>query len=425
MPFLTAKNNVQEQLRIDEEETARIKSGLMTEDQRTVLESDKKILCLTSASYDFDFAYRLYREWVDNINAGTTKTGRSYFVTRLSYLALPVSLVEKEIADEAKSGGEGTAAFEREFMAKFSSSSDGFFNIRKLHECTVKAGDTPCVQLKGHKESKYILSIDPSFSDSKASDYFGMGVYLLNNDNRIITQVHSYAKAGVDLKDHITYLHYLLTNFNIVFVIADLGGNNVNFLQTCNESSIFKDSKIQLGFIAGDFEGDDYVNQCTIARNSYNHSERKFCYRQVFSAPWIQTSNEHMQSQISNGKIWFASSIESNDSELKKVLNGEPPKFIGKANDENAFLEYITEQDDLIDQTKRQVALIEPSVSSNGTMQFNLPAHLRKSKSPERARRDNYTCLLMGCWGAKCYWDMMHKGEQQEEMVWFMPSFVN
>ncbi len=428
MPFLTAKNNVQEQLRIDEEETARIKAGLMTEKDRTVLQSDKKIIALTSASYDFDFAYRLYKDWIENVEKGKAeKTGRTYFITRLSYMALPTSLVEKEIAEEAKAGnGEGTATFEREFMAKFSSSSDGYFNIRKLHDCTVKPGDLPCVQLKGDSDSKYILSIDPSFSDSKSSDYFAMGVFLLNGSNRTITQVHSYAKSGADLKDHIEYLYYLLTNFNIVFLIADLGGNNVNFLKTCSESSLFSKNKIDLKFIEGDFEDPDYVSQCNVARNSYNLLEKRICYRQQFSSQWIQSANEHLQSQISNSKVWFASALEANEDYFKSVIESEPPSIIKNevASNQEAFLNYIGDQDDLIEQTKRQVALIEPSVTANGVMQFNLPAHLRKSKNPARARRDNYTCLLMACWGAKCYWDMMFKAEIKKDKEWFMPTFI-
>lgn len=427
MPFLTAKNNVQEQLKLEEMERERVKQGLMKESEMTILESNKKIIALTSASYDFDFAYRLFKEWVDNVLDGRSiTTSRTYFIARLSYLALPKQLIEKEIAEEAKTGGEGTAAFEREFMAKFSSSSDGYFNIKKLHECTVKVGDYPCVQLRGNTDTKYILSIDPSFSDSKSSDYFAMGVYILNSENRTITQVHSYAKAGTDLKEHIAYLHYILMNFNIVYVIADLSGSSVNFIETCNESSLFKSDKLRLKFIEGDFEAEDYSNQCTLARNSYNQKDLRICYRQKFITSWIQTANEHLQSQISNSKIWFASSLEANSDALKVVQADSVPSIIESqmSADQNALLNYISDQDSWINDTKRQVALIEPKVTSTGVMQFDLPAHLKKSRSAERARRDNYTCLLMAAWGAKCYWDMMHKAETKKGIDWFMPSFV-
>jgi len=431
VPFLASKNNIQEQLAIQEEENDMIASGLMTEDQRTVLESDKKILVLSSASYDFDFAYRLFREWCENIENPKKKQekqdNRSYFALRLSYLSLPKELVEKEIADEVKSGGEGTAAFEREWMAKFSSSSDGFFNIKKLHECTVKPGDFPHVQLVGDPKSSYCLALDPSFSDSKSSDFFAMGVYLLNSDTRTITLVHSYGKPGTDLKEHIAYLHYLVSSFNIVFLIADLGGNNVNFIETCNESKLFKGSGVNLKFITGDFDEDDYANQCQLARNSYNLNEKRFCYRQKFNAPWLQKANEHLQTQISMGKIWFASNYESHEDLYTKTVNNPPAMLPGvedSSNEGNAIIDFISNQDEFIDQTKRQIALIEPSITGNGTMQFNLPRHMRNSKKAERARKDNYTCLLLACWGAKCYWDVMYKTEESKEVEWFIPRFI-
>mgnify|MGYP001613514933 FL=1 len=249
-------------------------------------------------------------------------------MSRISYQALPEKLIDKEIVEEAKSGGENTASFQREYMAMFSSSSDGYFNIRKLHENTIKDGDLPCVQFKGSPGAKYILAIDPSFSDSQTSDFFAMGVYLLNPDHRSITLVHGYAKTGgdADLKDHIKYLYFLLCSFDIVMIIGDFGGGNFNFIKACNESNYFVERNIKLDFFEGDFDDEDYMGQLKVARNSYNLSAKKICYTQVYQRTnWIRKANEHLKSQIESGKVFFASKLTGHEQMFKKVIETDIP----------------------------------------------------------------------------------------------------
>lgn len=408
MPFLLARNDVQEQLEADEIRRSLGVSADLTSEELALLTSTKKIIGLSSASYDFEFIYRLYLNWIEK--AKKAVVGRSYFVSRISYQALPETLIDKEIVEEAKSGGENTASFQREFMAIFSSSSDGYFNIRKLHEFTIKDGDLPCVQLKGHSAAKYILAIDPSFSDSKSSDFFAMGVYLLNSDHRSMTQVHTYARTGgeANLKDHIQYFYYLISSFNIVMIIGDFGGGNFNFIKACNESNYFVERNMKLDFFEGNFDEEDYMGQLKIARNSYNLSSHKICYTQHYQRTnWIREANEHLKTQIEAGKVYFASRLTGHEQMFKRATEIELPIIFQDRTDfERNILDYIASQDDLIEQTKRQLALIEVKVNSGGTMQFDLPQHLRQSKSPGRARRDCYSCLVMGAWCAKAWFDM-------------------
>jgi hypothetical protein len=45
--------------------------------------------------------------------------------------------------------------------------------------------------------------------------------------------------------------------------------------------------------------------------------------------------------------------------------------------------------------------------TAKGSQSFDLPLHLKKSTSPDRARKDNYTALLLGCWATKTYFDLL------------------
>lgn len=404
LPFLTAKSNIQEVMERQDEID---KYGEISTEERELLEANKKVIALTSASYDFEFAHRVYQNWVKKIE-DKGPTSRKYFVARMSYESLPEELIEKEIVEEAKMGGAESASFQREFMAIFASTSDGYFNIKKLHDNTVEAGDLPCVQLKGNKDSKYIIAVDPSTSGSKAGDFFAMGVYLINTDDRSLTLVHSFGRAGEDLKNIIKYLYYLIVSFNVVFIIADLGGANFNFFETCNESAFFLERGMRLGYVDGNMDSPDYLEQIRLAKNSYNLSNHKIAYRQIFTAEWLRKSNEYLQAQIDRNKVKFASPLAGHELMLTKALKDNYPILFENAGDqEKQILDMVALQDDFIEETKKQLALIECKVTPLGTMQFDLPQHMRRSRNPNRARRDNYTCYLMATWGAKVYWDIM------------------
>ena len=56
-----------------------------------------------------------------------------------------------------------------------------------MHECTVPDGEEPALRLSTQDGLKYIIAIDPSFSNSPSSDYFAMTVMELNEENRTST----------------------------------------------------------------------------------------------------------------------------------------------------------------------------------------------------------------------------------------------
>jgi hypothetical protein len=208
-------------------------------------------------------------------------------------------------------------------------------------------------------------------------------------------------------------------------IIGDFGGANFNFITACNESNYFVERNIKLDFIEGDFDKEDYLGELKTARNSYNLSARKICFTQKFQhTEWIRKSNEHLKTQIESKKVYFASRLTGHEQMFKKATSNHVPiLFDSPEQFEAEILDFIADQDDMIEQTKRQLALIEPTVSANGIMQFNLPQHLRRSKSPGKARRDNYSCILMGCWASKVYMDMMTQPEEDVEYT-FDPILI-
>ena len=169
MPFLVAPQNMKERMEIREMEDALIREGAMKEEDRMVFENNSKMIALSSASYTFENLYKTYNEWVEKIHSNED-TEASYFVSQLSYEALPLEMIDKTIIEEAQNGGSSHSSFLREYCARFIDGSDSYFSAKKMEECTIPNGQTPHTLMKGSPGKKYILGIDPNMSDSPNGD---------------------------------------------------------------------------------------------------------------------------------------------------------------------------------------------------------------------------------------------------------------
>jgi hypothetical protein len=404
MPFLVAPQNMKERLEIREVENKLIADGAMKEEDRIVFENDSKMLALSSASYTFENLYKTYKEWIANIQS-EEKSDVKYFISQMGYEALPKEMIDTTVIEEAQNGGQSYSSFQREYCAQFTDGSDSYFSAKKMHECTIPDSEEPTTLIKGKKNSKYILAIDPSFSNSPASDYFAMSVLELNDEKKEGALIHSYAVAGGDLKDHIKYLYYIVRNFDIEMIVIDNAG--YQFIDSANEHQLFINNNIKLKFFEfdSDKDGMDYDKQIRLAKRQYNKQDGVICFKQNFSTEFIRKANEHLQACIDHKKIWFASRCIANNSAFEKAVAQKIDNF--KATGYENTLEFIEMQDALIYQTKKQCALVEVRSTARGTQTFDLPQHLKRNTSANRARKDNYTTLMLANWATKSYYDMM------------------
>jgi hypothetical protein len=409
MPFLVAPQNMKERIEVREIEDKLIEAGKMKEDERMVFVNDSKMIALSSASYTFENLYKQYKEWLDKIYS-KEKGEASYFISQMGYEALPAHMIDTTIIEEAQNGGQSHSSFQREYCAQFTDGSDSYYSAKKMHECTVPDGQSPTTMIKGHKDKKYILGIDPSFSNSPSSDFFAMAVIEIDEEANQGALVHNYAVAGGNLKDHIRYLYYLQNAFDFDLICIDNAG--FQFIDSCNETKWFQNDRINLKFIDfnSDKEGLGYETEIKELKKQYNKSEGKIVFKQNFSSAFIRKANEHLQAAIDHKKIWFASKTTANSGEFERTVDKKiKTTFTGH----ETVLDLIEHQDNLIFQTKRQCALIEVKSTAKGTQTFDLPQHLKRSTSATRARKDNYTTLMLANWAMKCYFDMQKAEEPQ------------
>ena len=410
-----------ERLKVREIEDELIKQGKMKEEDRMVFENNSKMVALSSASYTFENLYKTYKDWTNKIYKPELAGESSYFISQMGFESLPSDMIDTTIIEEAREGGgTSNSSFQREYCAQFTDGSDSYFSAKKMHECTVPDGESPTSLIKGEGDKKYILGIDPSFSNSPSSDYFAMSVLEIDDNTEQGILVHSYAVAGGDLKQHIDYLYYVLTNFNIEMICIDNAG--FQFIDSCNESELFINSKMNLSFFDFDSnkEGPSYEKETRKVRREYNKESGKIVFKQIFGSDWLRKANEHLQACIDHKKIWFSSKTVANPSEFnKQSAYSVPIKYTGAEN----ILDLIETQDDLIYQTKKQCALVEVKSTARGTQTFDLPQHLKRSTSANRARKDNYTTLMLANWSLKCYYDIM-KVKKDDFGVTFNPIMI-
>ncbi len=434
-PFLTVKQNVEDEIKIRRIEDELILKGVITEKDRISFPRNK-LAAFSSASYTFQYLYEVYSKYLDNINAppqfeNTIEAPPTYFVARLSYEVLDnETLFDKTQINAAMSqGGENSDYFRREYKGLFSSGNDGFFSAKTLHNSTVAVGDYPTTQIKGDKENTYLLSIDPSYSSQKSSDQFGMQLYLLNNNERKIILTHNYARVGGDITQHFQYLTYLLKYFNIVFIVIDSSGDEM--VKGYNESSIAAEAGFKLDFFDVDCDTDDatqYFQEIKKMKNQYNILNKRIVLAQKFNSSngSIRRMNENLKNQLEAGKVWFASPAAANESEFTKQINIHLPIEF-KDNDDKVLntIDFIELQDSLIKECKNQISLIEVRSSGTGSsnLTYDLPQSLRRLTSKNRPRRDLYTCCLMGTWAARLYFDLLFT-DSRPQNVEYIPRLI-
>jgi hypothetical protein len=428
IPFLSVVQNPTQREELYNLETQLINKGEMTEEDRYIWPNNK-LIALSSASFKFEYLYKLYEQYENLISNPKNKEKTKRCIMQFSYDCAPVQLYDQNLINQAKST-MSESQFLREFGAQFSDDSSGYFKISKMALCTVPDGELPAVEVVGNPEDEYILAVDPSWSETESSDDFAIQVLKIDKEKQINTLIHSYALSGSSLKDHIKYFLYLLQNFNIIAICMDYNGG-VQFMNSCNESELFKDAKINLKSMVTEFERpEEYAQNLYSAKTEYNRSDYKYVFLRKPTSGWIRLANEMLQANFDHRRTYFASrAIDDNfRSQTKKRIGITDLKFSNaldteKENEEAKMIDFVEHLTDMILLTKTECALIQITTSAQGMQNFDLPANLKRKSGPDKPRKDSYSALVLGNWLCKIYFDM--NNTQVEDMTeTFEPMFI-
>lgn len=429
MPFLSVVENPTERQEVYDLETKMIEEGEMVEDERTRWPNNK-IIGLSSASYKFEYLYKLYQQYETLILNENKQDGAHRVIMHFSYDCAPPQLYDQNLINQSKST-MSQAQFDREFGALFTDDSSGYFKVSKMAGCTLPDGEGQCVEVVGDPKSKYILAFDPSWSESESSDDFAMLLVKVHPETRKGTVVHSYAVSGTSLQSHIKYMAYLLMNFNIEMVVGDYNGG-LQFLNACNESGTFKKLNLKMGQVDAELDNQkEYVKNLRKLKNNINKKERKFVFLRKPSSVWIRFANENLQAAFDHKRLYFAGAAMDDNYNMQRKANIpiEKLKFLRNQDMEEKnkgarMIDFVEHQRDMMDLIKVQCALVQVTTSPQGTQSFDLPPNLRKQKGADKARKDSYSAVVLGNWGMNVYFDMLEdKGDDIQTT--FTPMFIS
>jgi hypothetical protein len=429
MPFLSVVENPTERQEVYDVETKMIEEGEMTEEDRTRWPNNK-IIGLSSASYKFEYLFKLYQQYESLIVNENKQDGAHRVIMHFSYDCAPPQLYDQNLINQSKST-MSQAQFDREFGALFTDDSSGYFKVSKMAGCTLPDGEGQCVEVVGDPKSKYILAFDPSWSESESSDDFAMLLIKVHPETRKGTVVHSYAVSGTSLQSHIKYMAYLLMNFNIEMVVGDYNGG-LQFLNACNESGTFKKLNLEMTQVDAELDNQkEYAKNLRKLKNNINKKERKFVFLRKPSSVWIRFANENLQAAFDHKRIYFAGAAMDDNYNMQRKANIpiDRLKFLRNQDMEEKnkgakMIDFVEHQRDMMDLIKVQCALVQVTTSPQGTQSFDLPPNLRKQKGADKARKDSYSAVVLGNWGMNVYFDMLEdKGDDIQTT--FTPMFIS
>lgn len=437
IPFLGVVENPIEREELYNLESRLIDKGEMTEEDRYIWPNNKLII-LSSPSFKFEYMYKLYKKYEELIQGEEVrkeededddlKDDAYRLIMQLSYDCAPSRLYDQNLLKQAKAT-MSEMQFKREFGAQFIDESDGYYRLSKMAACTIPDGEFPAVEVVGNPSHEYLLSFDPNWAGNTSADHFAMHVFKIDREAQKVCLVHGYAIAGVSLKQHMEYFLYLIKHFNIVGICGDYNGG-VQFINSCNESALFKNANINIGVIDVDLEKpENWRTDILSFKNQYNLSERKYCILRKPTSNWIRNANEMLQAAIDHKRILFASrAVDAHfDEQRKKKIPIDNLKWdvkAPKASKGAMMIDFIDHQKYVVELTKSECANIEVVANPQGSQSFNLPQNLRRQKGPNRARKDSYSSLVLGNWFAKVFFDAENASVEQKPEGTFIPFAI-
>lgn len=434
IPFLGVIENPIEREELFKLENDLIDKGMMKDDERYVWPNNKLII-LSSPSFKFEYMYKLYKKYEalifgedasqENEEEEEFNDNAYRLIMQLSYDCAPRRLYDQNLLKQAKAT-MSEMQFQREFGAQFVDESDGYFRLSKMLACTIMDGEKPHVEIAGDPSAEYTISFDPNWAGNSSADHFAMQVFKINREAQTACLVHSYAIAGVDLKFHMRYFLYLLQHFNVVGLCGDYNGG-VQFINSCNESEIFKKAKIEIKTIEVDLDKpEEYFNDLLLMKEQYSLSEKRICILRKPTSNWIRVANEMLQAAIDHKRILFAARAVDEDFEAQRKKNIPISELKWDLDQQKGSvdamkIDFLDQQKTNIELTKTQCANIEVVSNPQGSQSFQLPMNMRKQTGPNRARKDSYSALVLGNWFNKIFFDMGEATPEKPPVSSFIP----
>jgi len=327
--------------------------GLEVEEESNV----NKIVMTSSGFFKVNHMWNRMRHYWKKIESGDN----TYAVHQASYTDLSEGFLNKGNIEEARETMP-RALFEMEYCGKMISDSEGFFKASMIEACIANKLDNYfSVKLKGNKDSKYVMAIDPA----RTSDSFAILIFKVSE---IITKlVYAVTYTGISSIETVHEVFRLRDNFDLVRIVMDSQGGGLN-IKDLLEAGIDNNKPI-LDLL----DKDNYGKDGDLILQLFNPSP----------------------STNTDANFTALAMLEKNN-----FLFPGPPQF--GYEEEDDLYEYI-------ELLKRQILSIVVTQNPNGSLNFNTQS--------AKAKKDLYSCFIMGCWVIKQIAKEREMSTEQEQIL--------
>lgn len=316
-----------------------------------------KIVMTSSGFFKVNHMWNRMKHYWKKIDAGDP----AYAVHQCAYWDLPEGFLNKSNIEEAKETMP-TALFEMEYAGMMISQSGGFFSGSVLESCVANQIDNYyTVKPVGRKDARYVMAVDPA----RSVDSFAILIFeLCGGVSKIVYAATYHNNSSIETTKEIFKLR---DNFNLVRIILDSQGGG---LQTKDLLEAGMDNNKPILDI---LDKDNVGKSGDMLLHLFN--------------PSTSTNTDANFTALSM-------------LEKKTVLFPGPPQY--GSEEEDDIYEYINI-------LKKQILSIIVTTNPNGTLSFNTPS--------QRAKKDLYSCFIMGCWIIKQITKEENIEPEQEEIL--------
>jgi hypothetical protein len=311
--------------------------GIEVEDEA----SANKIVMTSSGFFKDNHMWQRMKHYWRKMDEGD----RAYAVHQAAYWDLHEGFLNKSNVEEARETMPHIL-FEMEYCGMMISDSEGFFKASIIEPCVANKLDNYfTVKSIGNKDSRYVMAIDPA----RSIDSFGILIFELCGGVSKIVYATTY--TNVSSIETVNEVFKLRDKFNLVRIVMDSqgGGHNIKDLL---EAGIDNNKPIL-----------DILDKDNIGK------EGDLILQLFNPSPTTNT----------DANFTALSMLEK-----RTMLFPGPPQF-GR-DEEDDLYEYIN-------LLKKQILSIVVTTNPNGTLSFNTQS--------QKAKKDLYSCFIMGAWVIK------------------------
>jgi hypothetical protein len=329
-------------------------------------------------------------------------------------IRMPVELIPEGFMDASQIARARVTVhngiFQMEYGAVFSSDSTGFISRRLIESCVVPDDvDSTILQsnnnvlnyrdffftpkLKGDKNKKYIMGIDPAIS----IDNFSIVIIELTETHRNVVYCWTTNK-----KDHVAriksgntqetnYYSYcarkirnLMGRFNISYIALDAQGGGYQVMEALNDENLLNPGEIKIWPIIGTdkFQDSDAMSGLHIID-----------VVQFVREEWTRDSNHGLKKDMEDKVLLFPyfDAVSLLELELDDEYSPE---------DNEDKLSKVTME---IEELKNELSTIVVTETATGRQHFDTPEIKTAQGKKGRLRKDRYSALLMANMTARTF----------------------